>query len=274
MDAYQSLDKYKTETGKWDLLIQTFGDQLQVPAHSLPLDVKQRLDWYKQHAASRYERSVKGDMNVRSIQSPIEQIFLMEWRFLEVDARYGVTLRPKHELSLRVARFGLISSSIFGTAGRSLSNSTDTIFTSGRRLKRRRIWRANGQSSGMATGSGRRTLSKCGCRKADTNKNEQRPHRTHRLASRLPNHWRLIKKISRRAFALCGPRRRVLKIDCLLNDPTPVVYKLAPSGSECEAQNCAPSNETNEMLQGEHGAVRRVVSLQLQPWIFSQQIFS
>jgi hypothetical protein len=100
MDAYQSLDKYKTETGKWDLLIQTFGDQLQVPAHSLPLDVKQRLDWYKQHAASRYERSVKGDMNVHSIQSPIEQIFLMEWRFLEVDARYGVTLRPKHELTL------------------------------------------------------------------------------------------------------------------------------------------------------------------------------
>jgi very-short-patch-repair endonuclease len=100
MDAYQSLDKYKTETGKWDLLIQTFGDQLQVPAHSLPLDVKQRLDWYKQRAASRYERSVKGDMNVHSIQSPIEQIFLMEWRFLEVDARYGVTLRPQHELTL------------------------------------------------------------------------------------------------------------------------------------------------------------------------------
>ena len=83
-----------------------------------------------------------------------------------------------------------------------------------------------------------------------------------------------MQNLSRRAFALCGPRRRVLKIDCLLNDPTPVVYKLAPSGSECEAQNCAPSNETNEMLQGEHGAVRRVVSLQLQPWIFSQQISS
>src|SRR5262245_37581469 len=32
------------------------------------------------------------------------------------------------------------------------------------------------------------------------------------------------------------------EIDCLLNDPAPV-YKLAPSGSECEPKNCVASKE-------------------------------
>jgi hypothetical protein len=36
LDGHSSLDKYKTKDGKWDLLIQTFGDQLELPAHSLP----------------------------------------------------------------------------------------------------------------------------------------------------------------------------------------------------------------------------------------------
>jgi very-short-patch-repair endonuclease len=100
MEAHSSLDKYTTKNGKWDLLIQTFGDQLQLPAHSLPLDVKQRLDWYKQRAASNYERSIKSDVNVHNITSPIEQIFLMEWRLLEVDSKHRVKIRPQHELTL------------------------------------------------------------------------------------------------------------------------------------------------------------------------------
>src|ERR1043166_4716127 len=38
-------------------------------------------------------------------------------------------------------------------------------------------------------------------------------------------------------------RAGFLEIDCLLNDPAPVVYKLAPSGSECEPQTCVSSKE-------------------------------
>ena len=48
-----------------------------------------------------------------------------------------------------------------------------------------------------------------------------------------------MQKISRRAVTLCGPRR-FLKIDCLLNEPTPVFYKLAPSESECESKIVFP----------------------------------
>ncbi|MBB4261463.1 MULTISPECIES: endonuclease domain-containing protein [unclassified Bradyrhizobium] len=96
--SYNSLEKYKTEDGKWDLLFQMF--DLGMPAQSLPLDVKQRLDWYKQRAASNFERSIKSDVNVHNITSPIEQIFLMERRLLEVDSQHRVKIRPQHQLKL------------------------------------------------------------------------------------------------------------------------------------------------------------------------------
>jgi very-short-patch-repair endonuclease len=73
---------------------------MQLPAHSLPLDVQQRLDWYKQRAAPKFERSIKSDVNTHNITSPIEQIFLMEWRLLEVDSQHRVKIRPQHELML------------------------------------------------------------------------------------------------------------------------------------------------------------------------------
>jgi len=73
--------------------------------------------------------------------------------------------------------------------------------------------------------------------------------------------WRLIAEYvpqSIRALRAAPPGSQ---IDCLPNDPAAVVFKLAPSGSECEVHNCVTSNETKEMLQREHGAVGRVVSL-------------
>jgi hypothetical protein len=58
-------------------------------------------------------------------------------------------------------------------------------------------------------------------------------------------------------------RAGLLEIDCLLNDPAPVFYKLAPSGSE---YHCVSSNGTKEMSH------REMPLLQLQPWIFPNQI--
>jgi very-short-patch-repair endonuclease len=98
--GHRSMEKYKTPEGELALLAQTFGDQLGLPAQSFPADIEGRLDWYKTRIASQYERQVKGDMNKHGITSPIEQIFLMEWRFLKVDEQHGVKIRPQSELKL------------------------------------------------------------------------------------------------------------------------------------------------------------------------------
>lgn len=98
--AWNALDKYETDEGKLDLVAQVFGDQLQLPAHSLALDIKQRLDWYKQRAAENYARTIKNDVTMHGITSPIEQLFLMEWRCHDADSKHGVKLRPQHQLTL------------------------------------------------------------------------------------------------------------------------------------------------------------------------------
>jgi hypothetical protein len=49
-------------------------------------------------------------------------------------------------------------------------------------------------------------------------------------------------------------RAGLLKIHCLLNDPAPVFYKLAPGAAGCESK--MPFHRRNkEMLHGEHGGM-------------------
>jgi very-short-patch-repair endonuclease len=98
--AFSSMQKYDSEEGKFELIAQVFGDQLGFSAQSMPTDINQRLDWYKQRVASEYERRLKRDINLNTITSPIEQIFLMEWRFQRIDERHGLKLRPQHELKI------------------------------------------------------------------------------------------------------------------------------------------------------------------------------
>jgi very-short-patch-repair endonuclease len=95
-----AMQKYDSEAGKIELIMQVFGDQLGLPAESIPADIEQRIDWYKKRLAVEYERSLKRELNLHTITSPIEQIFLMEWRFLRVDERYGVKLRPQDTLKV------------------------------------------------------------------------------------------------------------------------------------------------------------------------------
>jgi very-short-patch-repair endonuclease len=103
--AYSSMKKYDTERGKFELFAQVFGDQFGLPAQTLPIDIEQRLDWYKKRVATEYERSLKHEVNLHSITSPIEHIFLMEWRFLRVDERYGLKIRPQDTLEVEGATY-------------------------------------------------------------------------------------------------------------------------------------------------------------------------
>jgi very-short-patch-repair endonuclease len=98
--AKDAVDKYDTPEGKLDLIAQQFGDQLGMPAQSLAGDIKRRMDWYKNRVAATFERSIKGDLNRHEITSPVEQIFLMEWRYLEIDRKHSVTIRPQTQVTI------------------------------------------------------------------------------------------------------------------------------------------------------------------------------
>ena len=95
ISAGEAMNKYDALAGELDLIAQTYGDQLGLPAQSLSADIANRLEWYKNRIAKDYERAVKRGINLHTITSAIEQIFLMEWRYLRVDERYGVKIRPQ-----------------------------------------------------------------------------------------------------------------------------------------------------------------------------------
>jgi very-short-patch-repair endonuclease len=100
LSAKDAVDKYDTPEGKLDLIAQQFGEQLGMPAQSLAGDIKRRMDWYKKRVAATFEQGIKGDLNRHTITSPVEQIFLMEWRYLEIDQKHGVTIKPQTELTI------------------------------------------------------------------------------------------------------------------------------------------------------------------------------
>jgi very-short-patch-repair endonuclease len=100
MATSDAMEKYNTLAGRLDLLAQVYGDQLGLPAHSLQGDIAARLDWYKKRLVVEFERTVKRDLNTHKVVSPIEQIFLLEWRFLKADERYGVKIQPQRKLNI------------------------------------------------------------------------------------------------------------------------------------------------------------------------------
>lgn len=56
--CHSAIEKYKTPEGELELIAQAFGDQLGLPAQSLPSNIEARLEWYKRRIASQYERTV------------------------------------------------------------------------------------------------------------------------------------------------------------------------------------------------------------------------
>jgi very-short-patch-repair endonuclease len=82
----------------YNLIMQELGDQMGVPSTQLKLDVQARLDWLKRRVAKNFEREIKSLMDAHSVTSPIEQIFLMEWKFADVNTRHHVALQPQQKV--------------------------------------------------------------------------------------------------------------------------------------------------------------------------------
>jgi hypothetical protein len=82
---------------KWNLILEVYGHLFpELPSTAMRPDVKSRLDWFKRRIAKEFEVEFTRQINANVISSPIEQIFLLEWKFAGLDKKLNVLLSP-HE---------------------------------------------------------------------------------------------------------------------------------------------------------------------------------
>jgi very-short-patch-repair endonuclease len=84
---------------KYLSIYRMLGEKLPVPTRDLKIDVANRLEWMKRRVARDYERSVKETINLHRIISPIEQIFLMEWKYSKAEERFNVKIIPREKIN-------------------------------------------------------------------------------------------------------------------------------------------------------------------------------
>ena len=99
MATSRVMDRYKSEKGKLELFSWMFGDRLGLQGASLAIDIAQRLDWYKARQANRFERVVRETFGAYDVGSPIEQLFVMEWHYQQINERFGTHLKPQARVS-------------------------------------------------------------------------------------------------------------------------------------------------------------------------------
>ena len=68
-------------------------------------DVKARLDWFKRRMAKEFEVEFTHMINTNTISSPIEQIFLLEWKFAGLDKKLNVHLAPHEPVTTEVGSY-------------------------------------------------------------------------------------------------------------------------------------------------------------------------
>lgn len=67
--------------------------------------MKTRLASFKRLVADRFAREYRDVINKHEITSPIEQLFLMEWQFADVESRLQVDLEPQAEVVLEDVKY-------------------------------------------------------------------------------------------------------------------------------------------------------------------------
>lgn len=106
--------RYGDKRGELRLIQECFGDELNIPDTVLPSDVNQRLEWYQRRVARDFKQRVQGEIENHQVQSPVEQIFLIEWKFSGMEERYGVVLKPQHEVACDGTNFR-VDFAVFGS---------------------------------------------------------------------------------------------------------------------------------------------------------------
>lgn len=99
MNIHTEFEKSNDDRVKLELIDEFYGEQLGVPATQLKIDVDKRLDWLKRRKGKDFEREIKNIINFHNITSPIEQIFLMEWKFGGLNEKLGVEISPQKQVA-------------------------------------------------------------------------------------------------------------------------------------------------------------------------------
>ncbi len=77
----------------WNTIALEFG--FPPVEEALVKDVEKRLDFFKRKIAHEFERSVFDSISRHGISSPIEQIFLIQWKYQRVELLHGLVLQPQ-----------------------------------------------------------------------------------------------------------------------------------------------------------------------------------
>ena len=77
------------------LIHEIFYDQLDFPSKEMKIDVKNRFEWLKKRVVKDYESNVKKTIDLNRVVSPIEQIFIMEWKFSNIEDKLHLRLKPQ-----------------------------------------------------------------------------------------------------------------------------------------------------------------------------------
>jgi very-short-patch-repair endonuclease len=107
MSTNRIMKRYQGEREKIELIAWMFGDSLGIPGSSIPVDIERRLDWYRNRLGVRFERTVRETLSGFGVASPIEQLFVMEWHYQQVEQRYGIKLQPQKTISTDVGEFNI-----------------------------------------------------------------------------------------------------------------------------------------------------------------------
>lgn len=83
----------------WNVMALEFGFSPVVEA--LAQDVDKRLEFFKRKVAHEFQSSIYDSINRHGISSPIEQIFLIQWKYQRVEEKHGLLLRPQERIGRR-----------------------------------------------------------------------------------------------------------------------------------------------------------------------------
>jgi len=101
----ERMRQYQEPERAFMLVVEQFGEQCGIGADELKPDVARRLSWYQQQLSKEFERQIEQDIEIRGISSPIEQIFLMQWRFLEQAKKHDLVLKPQQKVDTSKGNF-------------------------------------------------------------------------------------------------------------------------------------------------------------------------
>ena len=67
--------------------------------------IKSRLDSTKRLVGDRFVKEFKNAVNKHEITSPIEQLFLMEWKFADLESRFNLDIEPQTEVVTKAGTY-------------------------------------------------------------------------------------------------------------------------------------------------------------------------